>query len=175
MTMRRLWTGLLLAILLLRPAFADIHFRHFEDDDVDEPKWQEGETTLPNFPREEDLLEFYVSAGTSNRFYIDGKSINPGADGVVRFTLVVKTSGGATNISFEGIRCGTLDARLYATGASGAWVKARTSLWKPIENMPINRYYAALSRDFFCPSRVPILNAEEGRDALRRGKHPNAR
>jgi hypothetical protein len=89
--------------------------------------------------------------------------------------VVVKTAGGATNISFEGIRCGTLESRLYATGANGKWVKARNSAWQPIENKSINRHHAALSRDYFCPSRVQIFTAEEGRDALRRGKHPNAK
>lgn len=169
----RLCAACLLMLSMPRPAWADVHFRHFEEDD--EPQWQEGETTLPDFPRDENLLEFYVSAGTSNRFYIDGRSISPGADGVVRFALVVKTAGGATNVSFEGIRCDALETRLYATGINGAWVKARNSAWKPIENKPVNGYYAALSRNYFCPSLLPIQTAEEGRDALRRGKHPNAR
>ncbi|HEX8961431.1 MAG TPA: CNP1-like family protein [Rhodocyclaceae bacterium] len=165
-----------LALFVWRLACADVHFRHFEEDD--EPQWQEAETSLPAFPKDEDLLEFYVSAGTSNHFYIDGKSISPGTDGVVRFTLVIKTAGGATNVSFEGIRCGASGAqesRYYATGSNGAWVKARNSAWKPIENKPVNGYYAALSRNYFCPSTLPIQSAEEGRDALRRGRHPNAR
>ncbi len=89
--------------------------------------------------------------------------------------MVVKTAGGATNISYEGIRCATSETRLYATGINGAWVNARNSSWKPIENKPINRQHAALSRDYFCPSYLPIRTAEEGRDALRRGKHPNAK
>jgi hypothetical protein len=171
-------SAICLAILVAaRVAWADVHFRHFEEDD--EPQWQESETVLPAFPKDEDLLEFYVSAGTSNRFFIDGKSINAdGNNGVVRFTLVIKTSGGATNISFEGLRCGASGAqefRYYATGSNGAWVKARNSAWKPIESKPINGYYAALSRNYFCPSTLPIFSAEEGRDALRRGRHPNAR
>lgn len=167
---------LLFALLaVLRPACADIHFRSF-DEDPDEPKWQEGEVNLPAFPKEENLLEFYVSELTTNRFFIDGQSINVGGDGVVRFTLVVKTSGGARNVSFEGIRCGITEYRLYATGRNdGTWAKARTSEWKPIENKPINRHHASLSRDYFCPSALAIRNPEEGRDALRRGKHPDAK
>ena len=38
----------------------------------------------------------------------------------------------------------------------------------------MNRHHAALSRDYFCPGGVPIFKADEGRDALRRGKHPQA-
>lgn len=156
-------------------AWADIHFRKWEED-PDEPKWQEAESTLPAFPKEEDLLEFYVSAGTANRFFIDAKSISVGTDEVVRYAMVVKTSGGATNISFEGLRCAAIEYRLYATGrADGTWAKARVSEWKPIENKPVNRHHAALSRDYFCPSLVPIRNPDEGRNALKLGKHPDAK
>src|SRR5512135_684884 len=169
-----------LALALILGAFAqsvlaDIHFRHWDDED-DQPKWQEGEFSLPAYPKDEDLMEFYVSAVTPNRFFVDGKSISVGGDGVVRFALVVKTSGGATNTTFEGIRCGALEYRLYATGrADGTWVNARTSEWRPIENKPINRQHAALSRDYFCPNGVAIKNADEGRTALKLGRNPDAK
>ncbi|MGE5467674.1 MAG: CNP1-like family protein [Ignavibacteria bacterium] len=140
----------------------------------EEKPWQEAEAKLPDFPKDEDLLEFYVSATTTNRFFIDGKTIAADPDGVVRFTMVVKTSGGATNISYEGIRCGTSETKLYATGVKGAWVPSRVSAWKPIENKPMNRQHAALNRDYFCPASIPIRSAEEGRNALKRGKHPDA-
>jgi hypothetical protein len=98
-----------------------------------------------------------------------------GKDGVVRYVLVVQTSGGATNISFEGIRCDAREFRLYASGhREGRWTKARLSEWRPIENKPVNRHHAALSRDLFCPNGVAIYTPDEGRDALRRGKHPQA-
>jgi hypothetical protein len=95
----------------------------------------------------------------------------------VRYALVVKTTGGATNVSFEGIHCKNRSWKLYATGRSdGAWVKSPASRadWRPIENRPVNRHHAALSRDYFCPAGIPIRSAEDGRNALRLGKHPNA-
>lgn len=147
--------------------------RALAEDDA--PKRQEREVVLPAFPRESDLVEFYVSAATSNRFYIDAATLSAGDDGVVRYTLVVLTSGGATNVSHEGIRCATLEFRLYATGRSDrTWSPARTSEWRPIENKPVNRHHAALSRDYFCPNGNPVLSADEGRNALRLGKHPAA-
>ena len=164
-----------LLLLGLHSAYADMGFRKW-DADPDEPTWQESEAALPAFPKEEDLQAFYVSAVTPNRFFVDAKSISVGADGVVRFALVVRTAGGATNISFEGIRCGAMEYRLYATGrADGTWVRARAGEWKPIENKPINRHHAALSRDYFCPSGEPVRDAEEGRQALKSGKHPDAK
>lgn len=145
-------------------------------DDKNDP-WQERETEPPAFPRQENLLEFYVSAVTTNTYFIDASTLAVGADGVVRYVLVVRTSGGATNISFEGIHCQERRWKLYATGrGDGRWTKSRATRieWKLIENTPVNRYHAALSRDLFCPNGVGINSADEGRHALRLGKHPNS-
>ncbi len=145
------------------------------NDVPDAPQWVESEAVLPEFPQMENLLPFYVSEMTSHRFMIDASTLQVGKDRVVRYVLVVQTSGGATNISFEGMRCDTREFRLYASGhRDGRWTKARLSEWRPIENKPVNRHHAALSRDLFCPSGVAIFTPEEGRDALRRGKHPQA-
>jgi hypothetical protein len=141
----------------------------------DDAPWMEGEVVIPAFPQDADLLEFYVSAATANRFFIDARSLAVGADGVVRYALVVRTSGGATNVTFEGIRCAAREYKTYATGRSDrTWVASRVAEWRPIENKPMNRHHAALSRDYFCPGGVAIFKADEGRDALRRGKHPQA-
>lgn len=160
----------LLAVLLLALAAVGAQAGF---GDAQEPAWEEGEAKLPAFPRDADLLEFYVSAATANRFFIDAKSLSPGDDGVVRYALVVTTSGGATNVTFEGIRCRAFEYKLYATGrADRSWSMVRDPVWRPVENKPMNRHHAALSRDYFCPLGNPIRSADEGRDALRRGKHP---
>lgn len=172
--MRNLLLFAVLTALSVASATAEIRFRNWEDPD--EPKWQEEAVALPAYPKDDDLIEFYVSAATTNRFFLDGSTLNSGADGVVRYALVVRTAGGAVNVSYEGLRCATLEYRAYATGRrDGTWASARTSEWKAIANSPANRQHAALSRDYLCPSRLPIATAEEGRDALRRGGHPNAK
>jgi len=144
-------------------------------DFEEEKPWQELNPEPPAFPKDENLREYYVSEVATNKYMIDTTSIAPGADGVVRYVLVVKTSGGATNVSFEGLRCKDLTWKHYASGrADGTWSKARTPEWRRVENKPVNRHHAALSRDLFCPSGDPITSADEGRNALRLGKHPNA-
>jgi hypothetical protein len=149
--------------------------RTHDPDDPDAVRWQEEAIQLPPFPEEKNLREFYVSEMTSHRFFIDEVSLQPGKDGVVRYVLVVRTRGGATNITYEGMHCGSQEFKLYASGRQDqTWGEVRKSAWRPIENKPLNRYHAALSRDLFCPARAPILTPEEGRDALRRGKHPDA-
>lgn len=163
----------LLLLLVATTVWAEVRFR--DTDDPDALKWAEEEAVLPEFPKTENLLPFYVSEMTAHRFMIDAATLQVGKDRVVRYVLVVQTSGGATNISFEGMRCDTREFRLYATGhRAGRWMKARLSEWRPIENKPVNRHHAVLLRDLFCPSGAAIFTPDEGRDALRRGKHPDA-
>lgn len=146
----------------------------FSDEDPDAPKWEEEALQLPEFPKETNLREFYVSATTPHRYFIDTTSLAVGKDGVVRYTLVVRTQGGVTNISFEGMRCATGQYKIYATGhADGTWAMARRSEWRAITDKPTYRHHAALARDFFCPIGNPIATPEEGREALRLGKHPS--
>lgn len=147
--------------------------RYQEDEPIQELK----DIEPPAFPKQENLREFYVSAATANKFFIDASTLAPGTDGIVRYVLVIKTSGGATNVSFEGINCRERQWKLYATGRSdGTWVKSRAARteWRPIENKPVNRHHAELNRNFFCPGDIPIYTADEGRNALRLGRHPHA-
>lgn len=149
--------------------------KNFEEPEA----WKEQQDVeLPTFPRPENLVEFYVSPVATNQYLIDTSTLSVGADGVVRYVLVVKTSGGATNVSFEGINCRELSWKHYASGNTdkGVWTRSRAARieWRRIENKPVNRHHAALSRDFFCPGGNAIYSADEGRNALRLGKHPSA-
>ena len=144
-------------------------------EDPDAPKWQEEQLQLPTYPQETTLLPFYVSEITTHRFFVDGATLSVGKDGVIRYVLVIKTGGGATNITFEGIHCDRREYKTYAAGRhDGTWSASRKSEWRRIENKPINRHHAALSRDLFCPGGGSIQAAEEGRNALKLGQHPLA-
>ncbi len=151
-----------------RPAFNN----NFEE----EAPWQEQqEIAPPAFPKQENLKEIYVSPVATNKYLIDASTLTVGVDDVVRYVLVVLTSGGATNVSFEGMHCKEVRWKHYASGhADGTWSKARNPVWRPIENKPVNRHHAALRNDYFCPGGIQIRDADDGRNALRLGKHPNA-
>lgn len=143
------------------------------EDTLEQSASSAREVALPAFPKQENLIEFYAGELTSNLFYIDPLSLHVDKEGIVRYTMVVKTSGGATNISFEGIRCDTRQFRLFAIGRSdGIWSRARTSEWREIENKVVNRHHAALNRDYLCPGGSMIADAAEGIKALRRGRQP---
>ncbi|MFA7270965.1 MAG: CNP1-like family protein [Sterolibacterium sp.] len=139
----------------------------------EEKKWVELEARLPDYPHAQNLIEFDAGAATSNRYYVDGSTLSVGEDGVVRYVVVVKTSGGATNVNYEGIRCGAKERKLYAFGRSdNMWGKSRTQAWQSIRP---GSYQAVLYKEYFCPGNNVIFKADEGVDALRRGGHPEAR
>ena len=127
---------------------------------------------LPPPPKKANLIEFYVSATTDFKYYVDAGSLNVGRDHVVRYVLVARSPQGAENVRYEGIRCPDQN-RIYATGRpDGSWSTASGG-WRTIpRGSAINPAYA-LARNYFCPHRDPIVTAAEGVDALRRGSHPS--
>lgn len=146
------------------------------DEEYETRTWQEVEVALPSPPAQASLLPFYVSAATVNQFLIDSNSLNVGKDGVVRYTLVVLSSNGVRNVSYEGIRCETRERRIYAAGrADGSWSKAQRNEWVRIQEAYANRHHAALFLSYFCPFGNVVHDAEEARLALRNGGHPDVR
>jgi hypothetical protein len=144
------------------------------DSEYEEKQWEEIEAQLPDFPKPENLDSFYVSATTDNKFMIDRDSISIGADGVIRYTLVVLSASGAQNVSYDGLRCATGERRLYAFGrADKKWSKARSNQWTKIRESTLNRHHAALYFEYFCPDGIIARDAEEARLALRSGGHPS--
>lgn len=174
--MRRRALALLfmLALFALAP-FAGAAER--EPDEDDSPKlWQELDVRFPSPPAGDALIPLYVSAATTNRFYIDGSSLSVGADLVIRYVLVVETPGGVRNLTFEGMRCESRSRRIYGSGRpDGTWSKARNSDWVRILDAYANRQHAALFLEYFCPFGNSVRTAAEARDALVRGGHPDVR
>ena len=160
-----------LAVLLALARPAPAQWRLFESDFDEEKKpWVEIEAQLPSYPKQENLIGFDAGAATQHRFYIDAPSLSVGEDGVVRYTVVVKSGGGATNVSFEGMRCATQEQKLYAVGRrDGGWVRARDPRWRRIEYRELNRHHAVLYSEFLCPERhVRMMTAKQMLEALKR-------
>ena len=154
--------GLLLSVFP-KPVFADSF-----DNEFDEKPWQEIEVQLPPFPERDNLIPFKVGAVTDMRFFIDEKSISIGSDDVIRYTLVVISSSGAQNISFEGMRCTTGERRVYAFGqADRTWSKARSNKWIRLQGGS-NSHHVALFSDYFCAiGQKAIRTPEEAARVLR--------
>lgn len=95
--------------------------------------WVEAAYTLPSPPDERNLLAFRVGTHPVGRFLLDSESLAVGEDGVIRYTLVMRGSGGASATTFEGVRCGTRERRLYASlERDGGWRPFKKSAWQPL-------------------------------------------
>jgi hypothetical protein len=144
------------------------------DYDLDQEKkpWAEMQARLPAYPKPENLLTLDLGSNTANRYFVDAASVSVGDDEVVRYTLVVKAGGGATNVSFEGIRCKTKEFRIYAFGhANNQWSRARNPGWREIQAREINGYHFALRHDYFCwtSSRTSTLPLKDILNRLKTG------
>lgn len=169
---------LLMPMLASSAAWAQIQFKHsaqqfpnaYYEEKQDPSAWKEGEVTLPPFPKEARLKPFFVSGGTNNRFSVDLDSISVHPEGVVRYSLVVETAGGARNVSYEGMRCRTRERRAYAFGrVDGTWANARSDAWTKITEKDTNRHHAALFLGYFCPDGVIVVDKEEALQFFAKG------
>jgi hypothetical protein len=149
------------------PALAQ--WREWDADfDEDRKPWKEIEARIPSYPRTGDLVPFKAGAASPHRFYVDARSLSVGEDGVVRYTLVIKAAGGATNVTYEGIRCELRQQKYYAMGrADGNWVRARNPQWRRIESQDVNRHHGVLYADFFCSGKQPHNSVREVLQRLR--------
>jgi len=142
-------------------------------DEFDGKPWEVLKTQLPSYPKSENLLRVHVSPATAFEFFVDAVSVSVGQDGIVRYTLIARSTSGAVNVSYEGIRCLPLERKLYAFGRfDSTWSPAQVPQWVPISRTQTNQQHAALADDFFCPESRRVRTTEEAVQALRRGNTP---
>jgi outer membrane murein-binding lipoprotein Lpp len=132
--------------------------------------WTENKVdTLPSLPQQANLIPFDVSGNTPLTFAVDSKSLSVGDDGVVRYTVVVKSPSGAYNVNYEGIRCDTYEWRQYAglNADHDGWDSTVATQFSRIENGTLNAYQASLYQDYFCTSKTPTGPAKQILDNMR--------
>ncbi len=113
----------------------------------DAPAW---EVSLPAFPKEENLVEFDVGAAVRFHVYVDTVSISVKGD-EVRFAHVVRTPGGAVNVSYDGLRCSEYQRAIYASGRpDGTWSRARKSDWRLINESGAGGYFGTMTKELWC-------------------------
>lgn len=129
---------------------------------------EESPLVLPAPPADAALLPFYVSATSAYQFAIDASSLSVPQAGVVHYTVVIDSPGGARTVSYEGMRCASGQYRRYAVGRrDGQWSLLKQSLWEMIDaTKVVNRYHAALYYDHFCRDGLPSHSAAEARASL---------
>jgi len=149
--------------------------RDHEESLSRESRTAEAAPQFPAYPRKASLIEFFVSAASDFRFFVDAETLDVGSDGIVRYVLVARSPAGVENASFEGMHCASGEFRRYALGrADGTWAVSAAG-GRPIPAAAVQRWHRTLQREYFCPQRQPIRSAAEGVRALQQGGHPFAK
>jgi hypothetical protein len=124
------------------------------------PKWQEQQVVVPDWPREDDLIEVPLSLRDFPfKLWIDGASLQVGEDRVVRYTGVLRSASGAENVFFEGIRCSEKEYQRYAYGSDGKFQPLQDPQWQRVRSTGHGRYRAALMDGVMCP--LPGIGSEK--------------
>ena len=154
------------------PAGQELRATDADEYEQGNTAWVEQVVAPPAYPKPESLAEFRGAGTSSNRFFVDVDTLSIGKDGVVRYVLVVRSPGGAENVSFEGIRCETREQKAYAFGQrGGTWSPAREAPWRLIEAREVNRHHVVLYTEAFCVNgKTPPRAAREVVQRLRYGR-----
>lgn len=160
--------GLLARIICRRYVFVLLPFLTAMNTFADEPTgwapefrkparpWQESQIDLPAYPEEARLLEVPLSSGANPyRIYIDPDSISTHDKGVVRYTVVIISSSGAMNVSYEALRCGKGRYRRYAYGYDGEWHMLKDSDWQKVKGYGMEQYRDLFYRAYLCDASGP--------------------
>lgn len=106
---------------------------------------------LPATSAPDNWLKFSVRRFTEHTAAIDPASISIGGDGITRYSLVIRSSKGVDNVTFEGIRCSTKEWKMYATGRpNGAWSRVPSPVWRPLGQTGLNSVRQTLFDEFVC-------------------------
>lgn len=134
-----------------------------ENEGVEDYIWKEGSDAIPAYPENSDLLEVTGPPAYQNyQYLIDGKSLTVGADGVVRYVIVIRSSSGVDNAMFDGMRCTTGQMKNYAYGSTGMdgkkkFILKSNAAWKPFRSSGVTGYGPILAANYFCDhSGVPL-------------------
>lgn len=138
--------------------------------------WETIQSQLPAYPQTENLIAFDAGPTAQLRYFIDTKSISVDEKRVIRYTIVAQSDQGASNVSYEGIRCETRERKRYAIGnnETRSWTRANHSEWQLLEMVTQSLAQRELAKFYFCPRGLVVGSPEEAIRALKAGIHPMA-
>jgi hypothetical protein len=136
--------------------------------------WVEDQATSPPSYSRDQLIPIDMPPYVSIKIGVDPATITMGADGVVRYVVVMRNASGSVNAAYEGIRCTTDEVKTYArSGSSGDWHMVEQPQWKAVnDNLP-SRHAFAIARQGGCETRLSTSTAEVIRALKQRQKMGN--
>lgn len=127
----------------------------------DAPEWAESDVPpAPSFDVAQ-LIEIDVDARGNLQYGVDPDTVQIGADGVVRYVMVARSSTGALTAMYEGVRCSTGDYKLYARYNAGRWSPVASPDWKSLWESTRIKHPLAFARQGGCNSRAAPSSVRE--------------
>lgn len=85
---------------------------------------------MPAVPKAASLVQFEFNTTSRHQFAVDPESVLLRGNEILQLTIVVTTSAGATNVSYEAFNCQNETRRLLAVASSdGSWQPVENSQW----------------------------------------------
>jgi hypothetical protein len=125
-----------------------------------DPDWKEADAPPPVLQLE-GLIPI-DQPGSSLRFGVAPGSVSVGSDGIVRYVVVARSTSGAVNAIYEGIRCKTGEFRVYARyNPAGTWVANKDPLWRSIHDPQPSAHTLTIARTGACIGDGTNRSAEQ--------------
>ena len=144
-----------------------------EREYIEDEPWKEGGSALPSFPRDENLVDLRLDyPGSRFSYFLDSESLKLGDDGVVRYTLLIRSASGGSNVMFEGMLCNDKAYKTYGYGTGkGKFQVARNPKWRPIRESGSKPYRYDMWKQYFCFAENE-LGSRDREEILRAIKYP---
>ena len=136
------------------------------------PEWTEDKAMQPPAYSADKLLPIEMPAYVTLKVGVDPSTVSVGADGVVRYVVVMRNSSGSLNAAFEGIKCTEGEVKTYArvSGAGSRWIALEQPEWKPMtDNLP-SRHAFAIAKQGACNGRTANGKPQDIIRTLQRGQ-----
>ena len=133
--------------------------------------WKEQDVETPDKVNSDDLQAFKVEDPNQRfHYFIERGSLKTGDDLVTRFVLVIRSTQGAVNSSYEGLRCGYRQYKVYAYGDGERLTPSPGADWQEIDRRKSD-YRATLYDDLVCNLLTGHANPPEAVfKAMRKGR-----
>lgn len=148
---------LALSILGMTPFFAAAQTSYME-----EKVWTEAIAAPPTTFSTETLLTFEVLKASALTYGIDPNTLTVGEDGVVRYVMVARSTSGALNVLYQGIRCATAETKTYGRlNDKGMWNASPDADWQTLSFRGPTRPAMILARQGVCEGRTITGNVQK--------------
>jgi hypothetical protein len=159
-------TGLILLLFIAASANAEPTDRYEEltgeqdDFDVIEKSWQESAAQVKDLPADDAWVTIPMdSLPSTQKLALSKNNINiDKKDWVVRYWVLIRSTGGAYNAAYQGLRCSTREVTTYAYGQKHRdpmVTRVKEPRWTDIGPRRKGNYTQELSHYIFCSGEVP--------------------